>query len=137
MLGISVILSYAVFVYLCFCEFVFVYLCICICVYVYFTVQNIMFDVLGPLAFQKYSTCWVFLSFCHMLYLCICVFCEFVFVYLYICICVYVNLTAQNIMFEVLGPLAFQKYNTCWVFPALHLRLYLCICEFVCVYLCI
>ena len=29
MLGISVILSCAVFVYLCFCEFVFVYLCIC------------------------------------------------------------------------------------------------------------
>ena len=35
MLGISVILSYAVFMYL--------------------KVQNIMFDVLGPLAFQKYS----------------------------------------------------------------------------------
>ena len=33
MLGISVILSNAVFVYLCFCEFVFVYLCICICVF--------------------------------------------------------------------------------------------------------
>ena len=30
MLGISVILSHAVFVHLCFCEFVFVYLCISI-----------------------------------------------------------------------------------------------------------
>ena len=79
MLGISVILSYAVFVYLCFCEFVFVYLCICICVYVYLTVQNIMFDVLGPWAFQKYNTCWVFPALHHRLYLCIC---EFVFVYL-------------------------------------------------------
>ena len=78
MLGISVILSYAVFVYLCFCEFVFVYLCICICVYVYFTVQNILFDVLGPLAFQKYNTCWVFPALHHRLYLCIC---EFVFVF--------------------------------------------------------
>ena len=44
MLGIFVILSYAVFVYLFFCEFV------------YLTVQNIMFDVLEPLAFQKYYT---------------------------------------------------------------------------------
>ena len=79
MLGISVILLYAVFVYLCFCEFIFVYLCICICVDMYLTVQNIMFDVLGPLAFQKYITCWVFLALHHRLYLCIC---EFVFVYL-------------------------------------------------------
>ena len=50
MLGISVILSYAVFVYVR----------ICICVFVYLTVQNIIFDVLGPLAFQKYSIIRVF-----------------------------------------------------------------------------
>ena len=41
------------FVICCIC--VFVYLRICICVFVYLTVQNIIFDVLGPLAFQKYS----------------------------------------------------------------------------------
>ena len=41
------------FVICCIC--VFVYLWICICVFVYLTVQNIIFDVLGPLAFQKYS----------------------------------------------------------------------------------
>ena len=34
-----------------------------------------------------------------------------VFVYLWICICVFVYLTAQNIIFDVLGPLAFQKYS--------------------------
>ena len=50
MLGISGILSYAVFVYLW----------ICICVFVYLTVQNIIFDVLGPLAFRKYSIIRVF-----------------------------------------------------------------------------
>ena len=34
------------------------YLCICICIYVfvYLTVGNICFDVLGPWAFQKYSS---------------------------------------------------------------------------------
>ena len=45
MLGISATFLHAVFVYLR----------ICICVLVYLTVQNIIFDVLGPLAFQKYS----------------------------------------------------------------------------------
>ena len=49
MLGIFVILSYAVFVYLWIC------MRICAFVFMYLGVQNIMFDVLGPLAFQKYS----------------------------------------------------------------------------------
>ena len=31
-------------------------ICICICVFVYLTVGNISFDVLGPWAFQKYSS---------------------------------------------------------------------------------
>ena len=48
MLGISVILFYAVFVF-----FFNLYFCICAFVFVYLTVQNIMFDVLGPLTFQK------------------------------------------------------------------------------------
>ena len=48
MLGISVILSYAVFVYLCICEFVFVYLCI--------WQSRISFLMsLDPWLFQKYS----------------------------------------------------------------------------------
>ena len=72
--------------------------------------------------------------FCHYV---ICSICVFVILYLCICAFVFVYLTVQNIMFDVLGPLAFQKYNTCWVFLALHHRLYLCICEFVFVYLCI
>ena len=62
-----------------------------------------MFDVLEPLAFQKYNTSWVFLALHHRLYLCIC---EFVFVYL----------TVQNIIFDVLEPLAFQKYNIIMVY---------------------
>merc|ERR1712198_223748 len=40
---------------------------------------NIIFDILEQSAFQKYTTCWVFLALRHMFYLCICVF---VFVYL-------------------------------------------------------
>ena len=93
----------------------------------------IIFYILEPPAVQKYSICWIFLSFCHMLYLCICVFVN---LYVYLCICICVFVAVQNIMFDVPGPLAFQKYNTCWVFPALHHRLYLCICDFF-VYLCI
>ena len=88
------------FVICCIC--VFVYLWICICVFVYLTVQNIIFDILEPPAVQKYSTWWVFLSFCHMLYLCSY---EFVFVYLCICICVYVYLTAQPTILTVLHQL--------------------------------
>ena len=61
MLGISAILSYAVFVYLFFCECVFVYLCICICVFGCQTLGNIVFEVLEPFPFQKYITSWVFL----------------------------------------------------------------------------
>ena len=70
------------------------------CVFVFLTVQNIIFDVLGPLAFRKYSTCWVFPALHHS-----------VFVYLCLCICVFVYLTVQNIIFDVLGSLAFQKYK--------------------------
>ena len=60
--------------------------------------SDIIFDILEPPAVQKYSICWVFLTVCHKLYLCIC---EFVFVYL----------TVGNISFDVLGPWAFQKYS--------------------------
>ena len=42
-IGISGTFTYAVFVYLCTCIYVFVYL----------AVQNIIFDVLGPLVSQK------------------------------------------------------------------------------------
>ena len=70
------------------------------CVFVFLTVQNIIFDVLEPLPFRKYSTCWVFPALHHS-----------VFVYLCLCICVFVYLTVQNIIFDVLGPLAFQKYS--------------------------
>ena len=45
---------------------------------------------------------------CVFVYLYICVF-----VYLCICICVLARQTPGNIVFEVLVPLHFQKYNTC------------------------
>merc|ERR1711989_13686 len=77
--------------------------------------------------FKKYTTCWVFLAFRHMLYLCICVFVFFVFA----------RLTHGNIIFDTLKQSSFQKYAICWVFPALGNALYLCICVFVFFYLCI
>ena len=70
------------------------------CVFVFLTVQNIIFDVLEPLAFRKYSTCWEFRALHHS-----------VLVYLCLCICVFVYLTVQNIIFDVLGSFAFQKYK--------------------------
>ena len=91
---------------------------------------NIIFDILEQSSFQKYTTCWVFLALCHMLYLCICVF-----VYLCICIFVFALLTHGNIIFDILEQSSFQKYTTWWVFLALCNMLYLCICVFV--YLCI
>ena len=40
-----------------------------------------------------------------------------------------------NIIFDIIEPPAVQKYSICWVFLALRHKLYLCICEFVFVYL--
>ena len=86
MLGLSGTLSYAVFVYC-----VFVYLCICIFVFALLTLGNIIFDILEQSSFQKYTTWWVFLALCNMLYLCICVF-------VYLCICIWVGkVTARPI----------------------------------------
>ena len=86
------------------------------------TLGIIIFYTLEPPAVQKYSICWVFLAFCHVLYL------FFVNLYLCKCICVF------DRHFSCPWTLWLSK-NTCWVFPALHHRLYLCICEFVFVYL--
>merc|ERR1711954_36091 len=36
--------------------------------------MNIIFDISEQSSFQKYTTCWVFLSLCNMLYLCICIY---------------------------------------------------------------
>ena len=116
------------FVICCIC--VFVYLCSCIFVFALLTHGNIILDILEQSSFQKYTTWWVFLAICHMLYLCICVF-----VYLCICIFVFALLTHGNIIFDILEQSSFQKYTTWWVFLALCNMLYLCICVFV--YLCI
>ena len=53
---------------------VFVYLCFCICVFASQTPKNIVFNVLLPWPFQKYSTCHVCLQLWPMQYLRICVF---------------------------------------------------------------
>ena len=64
---------------------------------------------------------------------------EAVFVYLCICICVFACQTLGNIVFEVLVPLPFQKYNTCLIGLSSNFTqtvfVYFCICVFV--YLCI
>ena len=77
------------------------------CVFVFLRVQNIIFDVLEPLPFQKYSTCWVFPALHHsvFVYLCLCIC---VIVSLYLCICVFY---CPEYHFDVLGSLAFQKYK--------------------------
>ena len=68
-----------------------VYLCICIFVFALLTHGNIIFDILEQSSFQKYTTWWVFLALCNMLYLCICVF-------VYLCICIWVGkVTARPI----------------------------------------
>ena len=109
-------------------KFVFVYLCIF--VYACLTHGNIIFDILEQSAFQKYTTCWVFLALRLMLYLCICVFC--------ICIFVFACLTHGNTIFDILEQSSSQKYTTCWVFLALRHMLYLCICVFcICICICI
>ena len=89
MLGISVILSYAVFVYLCFCEFLFVYLCICICVFdspeyhvwcpwtLGFSKIQHMLGISGTSSQAVFVYLWI---------------CNCIFVYLWICICVFVYL---------------------------------------------
>ena len=64
-----------------------------------------------------------FLALRRMLYLCICVFCN--------CIFIFVHLTREKIIFDILEQSPFQKYTTCWVFMALRHMLYLCICVFV------
>merc|ERR1719370_2875063 len=93
MLGLSGTLSYAVFVYL--------YFCICIFVFALLTHGNIIFDILEQSSFQKYTTCWVFLALCLMLYLCICVF-----LYLYFCICAF---DTWEYNFDILGAILFSK----------------------------
>ena len=53
MLGLFAALTKAVFVYLCICVFMNLY----ICVFARQTPWNIVFEVLVPLHFQKYSIC--------------------------------------------------------------------------------
>ena len=98
-------------------------------VFVHLTHENIIFDTPEESSFQKYTTCWVFVALCQLLYLCICVF-----VYLYF---VFVRLRHVNIIVGIPDQSSFQKYTTCWVFEALCHLLYLCICVFVYLYFCI
>ena len=129
-------------------------------------------EILRWSSFQKYTTCWVFHAFCHMLYLCILYFCicafdtwEYllislnnpffknishvgsfwrfviccisVFVYFVCVFFVFVRLTLGKVIFDILEQSSFQKYGTCWVFFRLHHMLYLCICVFVHLNICI
>ena len=80
--------KYATFwVFLALCHMLYLYICIFVYLYLYVLVfvcsayGNMIFDILDQFSFQKYTTCWVFLALCHMLYLCI--------LYLYFCICAF------------------------------------------------
>ena len=122
MLGISTTLTEVVFVYLCNCAYVYLYLHI---------------RQLGTL-FLRSLYHYLFKYIAHTRHNCnfdpsyICVF-----VYLCICICVFASQTPRNIVSEVLLPLTFQKYSTCHVYLHLWPMLYLRICVFVYLYLCI
>ena len=113
---------------------VFAYLCICICVYVFVYLQ-----VRHPGTLFLRSSChYLFKNIAHVMSICNfdqCCIC--VFVYLCICICVFASQTPGNIVSEVLLPLPFQKYSTCHVYWQLWPMLYLRICVFVYLYLCI
>ena len=120
------------------CIFVFVYLCICICVFVFAHLCICQSRILFSMSwdhwlFKNISLLGISGTFSHA-----------VFVYLRICICVFMYLTVQNIIFDVLVSLAFQKYKyvgyfrhflTCCI--CVFAYLYLCICVFAYLYLCI
>ena len=78
-------------------------------------------DILEQSPFKKYTTCWVFLALCDMLYLCICI--------------LYLRVWHMGISFLI------QKYTTCWP-GSFYTLLYavfvnLCICVFLYLNLCI
>ena len=130
--NIAHVMSICNFDQCCICIFVYLYLCICKS-----ATRNIVSEVLLPLPFQKYSTCHVYLQLWPILYMRICVFVylclciwksdsqEHCFwgpltltnaVFAYLCICVFASQTPRNIVSEVLLPLFFQKYSTCYVY---------------------
>ena len=82
---------------------VFVCLCICILVFALLTQGNIIFDILEQSSFQKYTTWWVFLALCHMLYLCICVF-------VYLCICIWVGKVSTRPIWPKKMPVRFLQF---------------------------
>ena len=65
------------------------------------TGQIVIFDILEPPAFKKYSTCSVFQALCIS-----------VFAYLHIYYLRIFHLTHRNAIFYILDPHAFQKYST-------------------------
>ena len=84
-------------------HFITVYLCICVFVFVYLCIWQSRISFLMSWyrwLFKNISMLGISGTFSHA-----------VFVYLRICICVFVYLTVQNIIFDVLGPLAFKKYS--------------------------
>ena len=117
MLGLTGTLWYAVFVYL------------------YFCIRRLIhtweyYSFLIPLNNPLFKNIPHVGGFWHFVICCTCVFVYFVFVFLYLCI--------QHMWIQFLisfnNPLC-KKYTTCWVFLALCLMLYSCVCEFVLVYL--
>ena len=91
---------------------------------------NIIFDILEQSSFQKYTTCWVFLALCHMLYLCVCVF-------VYLCICVFLYFRFWHMGISFLTSLNNPLFKNIshggffWHFVIC------CICVFVCLCICV
>merc|ERR1711963_874669 len=121
---------------------VFAYLCICAFIFVYLKVRQPGTLFPRPSYHYLFKNIANVMSICNFDQCCICVFaylciCVFVFVYLCIYICVFASQTPRNIVSEVLLPLPFQKYSTCHVYLQLWPMLYLRICVFVYLCLCI
>ena len=102
------------------------YLCICVLAFLYLPVWHMGISFVISLNNPLFKNMPYVGCFWHFVICCICVVC------IYILYC----LTLVNIIFDILEQSSFQKYGTCWVFLALRHMLYLCICVFVFVYLC-
>ena len=96
----------------------------------YLTVHKIIYYVFEPLAFQKYSTCWVFLALFDMLYLRICVF-----VLVYLCIWQFRISFLMSLNRWLFKNIAHAGYFWHFLICCTCVFVYLCICECVFVYL--
>ena len=106
------------------------YLHICVFLFVYLQVRHPGALFLTSSYHYLFINIAYVMSICNFNQCCICVF-----VCSCICTCVFASQAPRKIVFDVLLPLPFQKYNTYHVYLQVRPMLYLCICVFVFVYL--